>query len=336
MPTEPSRLERIAQVDFLDDEKVISLSWEGRLMNNGPYTVTLSVNGSSTTTTTLTLPFDSSESTSTTTETLFKSASNGLKYYTAYVVTGVKDKLNTEVIFNSGMTFTTIAEPTRLLSISSQENCTDLNSTILTLTGHQVPAGDATLIVVKSSVVPGSETESDKINLSVKFTRSGDNSTGTVLISLYPTPTLAFDQTYRIVSLSSAKYIDTLLTFTTPSRPGRIISVDPLTYATLETEVTITLTGQHCPSADQIITLTNDVTSEETKLSFNSISDQRFACTATIWSPTGNAELVEGAGQTIVHQQFQLLFITIPYSDDREMNHLLFVQDGKLTPKEEL
>ncbi|KAK2947888.1 hypothetical protein BLNAU_17213 [Blattamonas nauphoetae] len=299
-PSEPARITAITGKDYLDDKKEIRLSWEGRLMKKGPYTATLSVNGSSTAKTTLTLPFDSSESTSTTTETLFKSASNGLKYSTTYVVTGVKDKLDEPVFYNSGMTFTTIAEPTRLLSISSQVNCTDLNTTTLTLTGHQVATGTATLTVVLSSVVVGLETDSDKINLPVSFTRSGDKSTGTVLIPLNPTPKLAYSRTYRIVSLSSADYIDTTLTFSTPSQPGRIKTVEPLTYGILDTEVTITVTGVHCPSSDVIITLRKDGTSEETNLTFTCVSDQKFEYTATVWSATGNVELVEGATYTLV------------------------------------
>ncbi|KAK2949333.1 hypothetical protein BLNAU_15713 [Blattamonas nauphoetae] len=299
-PSEPARITAITKVEYLDANKTIELSWEGRVMKNGPYTVTLSVNGSSTATATLTLPFDSSESTSTTTETLFKSALNGLKYSTTYVVTDVRDKSNAKVFYNSDITFTTITEPTRLLSISSQVNCTNLNTTTLTLTGHQVAAGDATLTVVLSSVVAGSETDSDKINLAASFTRSGDESTGTVLIPLYPTPKLAYGKTYRIVSLSSADYIGTTLTFTTPSQPGRIKAVEPLTYSEFETEVTITVTGVHCPSADVIITLRKDGTSEETNLTFTCVSDQKFECTATVWSATGTVELVEGATYTLM------------------------------------
>ncbi|KAK2958231.1 hypothetical protein BLNAU_6718 [Blattamonas nauphoetae] len=308
MPTEPSRLERIAKVEYADDEKEIRLNWEGRLMTNGPYTVTLSVNGSSTTTS-LTLEFDVDESTSTTTEILYKSPESRLKYNTVYVVTGLTDESDKPVIVNSGITFTTIAEPTRLLKLSGPVDGTDLNTTTLTLTGHHVPAGDATLVVVLSSVVSGSETDSDKIALPVSFTRSGDVSIGAVVIPLYPTSTLSFGKTYRIVSLSSAKYVDTILTFTTPSRPGRIVSVESLTYDDLETEVTITVTGLHCPPSAQIITLKNEGTSAETKLTFKWISAQKFVCTESVWRETGNAELVAGARYTLVQTDASDVFV---------------------------
>ncbi|KAK2944776.1 hypothetical protein BLNAU_20309 [Blattamonas nauphoetae] len=178
----------------------------------------IEVNGSATTT--LTLTFDTNGAKATTTETLYKTPSSNLRYNTKYDVTEVKDQSNQKVIVNSGITFTTVPEHTRLLSISSQVNGTDLNTTTLTLSGHQIPVGSATLTVCLSSVVAGKETDSDKITLQMSFTRSGDVSIGTLSISLYPTPKLAFDQTYRIVSLSSAKYIDTVLIVVLETRSG--------------------------------------------------------------------------------------------------------------------
>ncbi|KAK2959684.1 hypothetical protein BLNAU_5461 [Blattamonas nauphoetae] len=252
MSTEPSRLVKIAQFDHLDDKKAISLSWEGRVMTNGPYTATLSVNGSSTTI--LTLTFNSDGTTSTTTETLYRNPSSVLKYNTKYVVTEVKDKSDTPVIVHSGITFTTNAEPTRLLSILSLENGDDLNTTSLTLSGHQLPAGDATLTVVLSSVPSGSETEANTITLPVSITQSGDDSTGTVSISLYPTLTLAYGETYRIVSLSSADYIDTPLTFKIPDEPSRLEKVTPVLSEDAK-QVTLTFEGRVFASGVYELTL---------------------------------------------------------------------------------
>ncbi|KAK2950309.1 hypothetical protein BLNAU_14720 [Blattamonas nauphoetae] len=268
VPDEPSRLERIARFEHLDAEKVFELSWEGRLMTKGAYTVTLSVNGTSTTT--LTLTFNAGGTTSTTTETLYRNPSSVLKYHTTYVVTGVKDSSNVDVIYNSGLTFTTNPEPTRLLSISSQVNCTDLNTTTLTLSGHQLPGGSATLTVVASSVASGSETEANTVNLTVSFARSGDDSTGTVSIPLYPTATLAYGETYRIVSLSSADCIDTPLSFKVPDEPTRLEKVTPF-LSDDENSLDLSFEGrvfdsgvyeltlqQAASNADLVVTLTRD------------------------------------------------------------------------------
>ncbi|KAK2955491.1 hypothetical protein BLNAU_9538 [Blattamonas nauphoetae] len=294
-PTEPSRLERIAQVDYLDDEKVLRLSWEGRLMTNGPYTVTLSVNGTSTTTPLL-LVFDDG-STATTAQTLFGTWSGSLKYNTAYVVIRVKDEVDQAVIFNSGITFTTISEPTRLLSLSGPVNTDGLNSTILTLTGHQVPAGDATLTVVLSSIPSGSETESDKIALPVSFTRSGDDTTGTVLIPLNPTPALAFDQTYRIVSLSSAKYIDTLLAFTMPSEPTRLEKVTGILSDDAK-QVTLQFEGRVLDSGEYEVTLQTAGSSTEMVVHLIRQGDGTLSCSIST-EETNTPHVIFGQTYTI-------------------------------------
>ncbi|KAK2959572.1 putative large repetitive protein [Blattamonas nauphoetae] len=268
MPDEPSRLERITNFEHLDCEKEIELSWEGRLMTNGPYTATLSVNGTSTTT--LTLTFNAGGTTSTTTETLFKSSLNGLKYNTKYVVTGLTDSSNEDVIVNSGITFTTNPEPTRLLSLSGPVDADGMNTTVLTLAGHQLPAGDATLTVVPSSVPSGSETEANTINLTVSFTESGDDSTGTVSISLYPTPTLAYGQTYRIVFLSSAKYIDTTLTFKMPDEPSRLERITNFEHLDCEKEIELSWEGRLMTNGPYTATLSVNGTSTTTlTLTFN-------------------------------------------------------------------
>ncbi|KAK2942811.1 hypothetical protein BLNAU_22259 [Blattamonas nauphoetae] len=62
----------------------------------------------------------------------------------------------------------------------------------------------------------------------MSFTESEDDSTGTVSIPLYPKSTLAYGETYRIVSLSTAKCIDATLTFAIPDEPTRLEKVSPV------------------------------------------------------------------------------------------------------------
>ncbi|KAK2946084.1 hypothetical protein BLNAU_18992 [Blattamonas nauphoetae] len=293
-PEEPPRLVGL-KVAYLNSEKQIKLTWEGRLLKNGQYTVTLSVNGTSTTT--LTPTFDADGATATTTETLYKTPSSALRYNTKYVVTEVTDISSQAVLFNSGITFTTIVEPTRLLSISSQVNGTDLNRTTLTLTGHQLPAESATLTVVLSSVVPGSETGSDKIVLPGSVTTSGDDSTVTALISLYPTSTLAFGQEYRVVSLSSAKYIDSTLLFTTPTEPTRLEGVTPV-LSDDEKSLTLTFKGRVFDSGVYELTLQPDASNTDIVVDLTRHENGTLSCSIST-NVSETSHVVFGAVYTI-------------------------------------
>ncbi|KAK2941940.1 hypothetical protein BLNAU_23142 [Blattamonas nauphoetae] len=246
-PSEPARITGITKVEHVNDEKEIRLSWEGKLMTNGPYTVTLSVNGTSTTT--LTVPFD------------------------------------------AGGTTSTNPELTRLLSISSQVNGTDLNTTTLTLSGHKLPSGSATLTVVPSSVASGSETEANIINVTMSFTESEDDSTGTVSIPLYPKSTLAYGETYRIVSLSTAKCIDATLTFAIPDEPTRLEKVSPV--------------------------LSDDENSLD--LSFEGRAFDSGVCTLTLEQAASNADLVV----TLTRDEDGTLSCSIS-TDDSESPHAVF------------
>ncbi|KAK2944711.1 hypothetical protein BLNAU_20347 [Blattamonas nauphoetae] len=249
---EPARLTNLV-TEYSNQEKTITLTWEGKKMTEGPFVVTLSVNGTGTTT--ISASFDAAGTTGTTTETLFGSESPRLKYSTTYVVTGVTDSSSTPVFFNTKLNFTITPEPSRLLLISGPKDGGDLNSTTLHLSGHRIPSGDASLTVVLDSVIAGTEQESDKIILPSSFTVLGETSTGTSLISLYPTASLVYSQKYRILSLSSAAYLDKLLCFTTPNEPARIVKITPSGFDKTGEHLKLTVRARQMPAGTYSVVL---------------------------------------------------------------------------------
>ncbi|KAK2956553.1 hypothetical protein BLNAU_8393 [Blattamonas nauphoetae] len=119
-PTEPSRVLGITLERYSDSDKLAEFIVDGvAMVKDTTYTLIVNETGTNTQTS-----FDvrfSSTTTGTGSAVLFSSSSSSiqLKFDTDYTVTGVKDSAGQDVLFMSGLSFTTKQEPTRLVTFTS-------------------------------------------------------------------------------------------------------------------------------------------------------------------------------------------------------------------------
>ncbi|KAK2948786.1 hypothetical protein BLNAU_16321 [Blattamonas nauphoetae] len=162
-----------------------------------------------------------------------------LKYDTRYDVIGVM-KNGFDVDFVAGLTFTTMKEPTRLVSVGVPVDKNDRNSTTISLTGHAAVTGPYKLDLENS------QNSMEKVTISATFT-SADG--GEAHATLYPIAQLKYGQTYKVTGMvgkmpSPPKiHVEAGLTVSIGVEPSRLTGMSATSPQDKQKEVRIGLTG---------------------------------------------------------------------------------------------
>ncbi|KAK2955949.1 hypothetical protein BLNAU_9109 [Blattamonas nauphoetae] len=231
-PTEPSRLTALRITGYPDSEKTVGFAVEGRMMSRDAiYTVTVNEAG-----TNILKSFNVtflSSTTGTGSAVLFSSSTSliELDYNTRYTVTGVKDSDDKDVLFVSGLSFTTKAEPERLLGVSSSLTFVDDLKTTITLSFNSCALLGQTqyTLTLQSKPQTNEQTHVKKLNV----TTEADGTFSTLSVALYPfedgegrDTQLEFGTEYSLSSFTkqgvSVFFEAGTTSFCTPSEPSRI------------------------------------------------------------------------------------------------------------------
>ncbi|KAK2961668.1 hypothetical protein BLNAU_3466 [Blattamonas nauphoetae] len=249
---EPARLSFLnASLEYSQDKKKATISLSGIGME-GDYILTLSKNSSSTSNVTLTATFSAGNGTAT--AVLFDSSNPpiiNLSYNTRYEVVGVT-KMTGSFFFESGLTFTTIQEPLRLLSISKGDEWFGMDFVDLYFISVALPK-EETFTLTLESVHSDATTPHQKV-INLKTDAYGELQLHEA--QLYPFETeagkkkgqLEFGTDYKVVSFtqgSTSIHVEAGPTqFTTPEEPPRIEKSTNRTLNTARTELTVCLEGR--------------------------------------------------------------------------------------------
>ncbi|KAK2944538.1 hypothetical protein BLNAU_20544 [Blattamonas nauphoetae] len=234
----PARLTKVTQNQRTDEQKELPLVLTGIGMTKGPFTIELSPAGS------LTATFTDG-TTGSSTAILFSPnvEVSTLNYSTTYVVIGVTDSSSTPVLFDSGLSFHTGTEPTRLVAISSALRFNPSQTTLL------IPVAGRELDAKKEYVVEVKETSSPfpLSNLAMSFSSSEWIVSGTIFgdsIDLLPSHSYSVNGFF--VSGSSSPLFFEPISFTVPEPP--VISSITASFSThMNTSVVLSVSGTNLP-----------------------------------------------------------------------------------------
>ncbi|KAK2958216.1 hypothetical protein BLNAU_6920 [Blattamonas nauphoetae] len=277
VPPEPSRLTKLDEdVKYGSAEKTIEVSLSG-IGLDGEYEVIFSVNGSQTVSVALNVTFDSSGK-GKLKGTLFDMSSPSLvdlSYNTNYSVIGVNFG-STTILFEDGLSFKTIAEPSRLLEIEASDFVDSLNTTI-TLSFSSVALPIKSTVTLTLELDSSDASSSDDRVLEMETDENGELKT--ISAKLYPFETdpsettgqLEFDRNYKVKSLTIASsglihFEKEETKFSTPSEPSRIVGVVIVEQSDVN-KIELQLEGRMMSAGQVTITLKNTQTSKRT-LSF--------------------------------------------------------------------
>ncbi|KAK2951407.1 hypothetical protein BLNAU_13687 [Blattamonas nauphoetae] len=251
LDSEPSRLTFMGPATPQNKQKEVSISLIGIKLTNGPFTIAL--NGSKTITATFAADGESGSSTAI----LFSTTESEIEveYDQTYTVLGVTDEDSKPVFIHSGLSFTTPAEPTRLVSLSIVEYDSLKKNVLVSMDGRQ-------LDISSKYEVDLSRASSCDFTLLMEWNSSSSRWEGSA--SLFPTLTadLVFGGNYSIVEFRKQS-ISTPLFFEPNSieiipEPPRLTAISSIpTYSNLDKETTFTLHGILL-SGDFILTLTRN------------------------------------------------------------------------------
>ncbi|KAK2950444.1 hypothetical protein BLNAU_14562 [Blattamonas nauphoetae] len=254
VPSEPSRLTELNEdAKYGSNDKTIEISFSGICLD-GEYEVRFSVNGSETATVALNLIFDSN-SKGKLKGTLFDTRSPSLvdlSYNSTYSVIGVRFG-STPILFEDGLSFKTIAKPSRLVRIEASDFVDSLKTTItLSFSSVALPIKSTVTLTFESEDLDA--TSSDDRVLGMETDEKGELKA--LSVKLYPFETdslkkssqLKFGRKYRIQSLRTASsglihFEEEETRFRTPSEPSRIEAAHHSLNAE-EDRIVLTLEGR--------------------------------------------------------------------------------------------
>ncbi|KAK2957996.1 hypothetical protein BLNAU_6922 [Blattamonas nauphoetae] len=260
IPSEPSRLTGVSFVCLFDSSKKGEVAVEGRAMSVvGAYTLHLNETGTQT-------PAKMNVS--------FSSATNGegtallfslidseieLKYNTNYTVVNVTDSSNEAVLFTSGLTFKTDAEPTRLVSFSVVGLDSVGKRVLFWMSGRELSSNEIYLVELSKS-------GKSRLTVEMGFNEDSDKWEGSGVVYPVLGAELEFGEQLDVKSFREKGGSTDLLSeggsVTITAEPSRLVSVKSsdedglnLTTLTVETralevgeEYTLTLSGTALPS----------------------------------------------------------------------------------------
>ncbi|KAK2948352.1 hypothetical protein BLNAU_16698 [Blattamonas nauphoetae] len=272
VPTEPSRLTSLDDsLQYSSDEKNAMISLSGIGME-GNYNLTLSVNSSLSDNVTLLASFDGDGS-GTLTAVLFDSsdpATIDLPYNSRYEVVGVTQETK-PVFFESGLVFTTIHVPPRLLSISVGACTVGLDFLEFSFDSVALPS-EATFSLTLESVHSDATTPHQKV-ITLETNPSGQLTLHCA--QLYPFETepekkkgqLEYDTEFRVVSFTKEStpihFEDSTTRIQTPIEPARIVRMETRVLNKALTTMIVSLEGRVLLSRTGNVSLTNGTSNWE-------------------------------------------------------------------------
>ncbi|KAK2948714.1 hypothetical protein BLNAU_16352 [Blattamonas nauphoetae] len=236
----PARLTGLVQKSPVDKEKELPLVLTGIGMTKGPFTISLSPAGS------LTATFTDGTSGSST-AILFSTNEevSRLNYSTRYEVIGMTDSSSEPVLYDSGLSFVTGTEPTRLVTISSSLRFNPSQTTLLIpVAGRELDTSKEYVVEVKDSVSPFALS-----NLSMSFSSSEWIVSGTIFgdsVDLLPSHSYSVNGFF--VSGSSSPLFFEPISFTVPD-PPLIASISATFSTEMNTSILLSVSGSNLPEA---------------------------------------------------------------------------------------
>ncbi|KAK2948072.1 hypothetical protein BLNAU_17019 [Blattamonas nauphoetae] len=224
---------------YSDLDKQVSVWLEGSKLV-GTHTISFSVNGSSDSAFVRSVVFDS-DGKGSLSGILFDADSSKLElhYNTRYDVIGVT-KNGFEVDFETGLSFTTMKEPMRLMGVGEPVDKNDQNVTTISLTGHAALEGSYELDLENS------EDSTEKVTIVASFTATD---AGEAQATLYPTRQLKYGETYKVTGLRGTMssppkiHVEAGLTVSIAPEQSRLTFMDSASPQNKQKEVSMALTG---------------------------------------------------------------------------------------------
>ncbi|KAK2961068.1 hypothetical protein BLNAU_3836 [Blattamonas nauphoetae] len=224
-PLEPARLTEISCTGSTDQKKKATLSMKGWMMRTDEtYTLTLKVKDmTSNTRPTVELRFASSESGSGS-AVLFSTTSTEvqLNYNTTYEVIGVTDSTLTSILFEDGLSFTTIAEPTRLVTMEFGYDDAKKNA-LIRMTGRVLDSTKEYEIELRDS---GNQKKTIEMRFNPKLSEWEGSA---ILYSQSGSVELEYGMTYSVSGFKTkgepSPHLYEVLTITIENEPSRIEGV---------------------------------------------------------------------------------------------------------------
>ncbi|KAK2961155.1 hypothetical protein BLNAU_3923 [Blattamonas nauphoetae] len=246
-PLEPARLTEILCTGSTDQKKKATLSVKGRKMRTDEtYTLTLKVKDmTSNTRPTVEVRFTTAES-GTGSAVLFSTASSEIQldYSTVYEVIGVTDFALTPILFEDGLTFTTIVETTRLVTMECGYDEAKKNA-LIRMTGRVL---DAT----KEYEIELSDSNSVKKSIEMAFNPTLSEWEGSaILYSESESVELEYGMTYSVSGFKTkgetSPHLYEELTITIDDEPSRIEGVSRVLDGE-KTRMIVSLSGRELKS----------------------------------------------------------------------------------------
>ncbi|KAK2952893.1 hypothetical protein BLNAU_12214 [Blattamonas nauphoetae] len=266
VPAEPARLTSVLSLlQYSSDSKIATISLSGIGME-GDYNLTLSVDSSETDNVTLTATFDSDGS-GTLTAVLFDSSDPStvdLSYNTRYEVVDVTLGPDS-MFFESGLVFTTMPVPPRLLSISVGDSTVALDFVELSFGSIALPS-EATFTLTLESVHSDGTTPHQKV-INLKTDPSGQLALHQAQLYPFETETekkkgqLEYGTEYKVVSFQSGDttilFEDSTTRIQTPMEPARIVRIKTRELNNVRTKMIVSLDGRALLSRTGKVSLTD-------------------------------------------------------------------------------
>ncbi|KAK2943546.1 hypothetical protein BLNAU_21533 [Blattamonas nauphoetae] len=212
-----------------------------------------------------------------------------LKYNTRYEVVRLT-KSGFEQDFVTGLCFTTMKEPTRLLGVGVPVDKNDRNSTTISLLGHAAVTGQYKLDLENSA------DSTDKVTVDATFTGVD---AGEAHATLYPTRQLKYGVTYKVTGMVGTMstppkiHVEAGLTLTIGQEPPRLTVMSAASSEDKQKKVSMALTGIKMTNGPFTISLNGSKTIKAT-FAADGVSG---SSTAILFSTTASEVEVE-YGQT--------------------------------------
>ncbi|KAK2945725.1 hypothetical protein BLNAU_19338 [Blattamonas nauphoetae] len=272
VPAEPARLTTLDDnLQYPSDEKSVTISLSG-IGVEGNYNLTLSVNSSASNNVTLAATFHSDGS-GTLTAVLFDLSDPpivDLSYNTRYEVVDVTQDSN-PVFFESGLVFTTMHVPSRLLSISVGDSAFGIDFVELSFSSVALPS-ESTFSLTLESVPSDGTTPHQKVVI-LETDQSGELTVHKA--QLYPFETkaekkkgqLEYNTNYKVVSFTkgstSIHFEDSSTRIQTPMEPARLVHLEKRQLNSDRTVMIMWLEGRALVTRTGRVNLTDESTSWE-------------------------------------------------------------------------
>ncbi|KAK2943663.1 hypothetical protein BLNAU_21411 [Blattamonas nauphoetae] len=286
-PEEPSRVVGLSISEYPEKEKKVEFEVEGLMMKEGE-TYTLVVNKTGTTTEKQISVTFSSKTSGSGSGTLFPLLGADLEYNTNYTLTNVLDSQSQEVLFLTGLTFETKAEPSRLLTLTRTGYGTGKKTVEFSMTGR-------VLDETSKYHVGLNESGNEKYKVLMGFNVSTSRWEGSA--SLFPLlgAALEYGKTYSVSSLTKVGVATPLLfedqTVGIETEPARLVSTS-LSEIGKPNSATLVLESRELTvNAEYEISLSYSPTSPSSSLA-SSNSDSTTSLNVTVTSKTDNSFLL--------------------------------------------